>query len=183
MNNKKISFEKFISPQPVGGPRKEEKIREPWARAQCAHWLRRPWGSSWNPCTRTATPLRRRHVALKAACTHFASVVFLVVAGLLLLLFAISAVLLGLDTLVELALSLADQVHVLVVVTHSSSSSSQLVIRLVLQTDTDYTSASRPFLRESYWWGSGISIGRILSRGGAISEQSEEENCWPRIHK
>ena len=92
---------------------------------------------------------------------------FLVVAGLLLLLFAISAVLLRLDTLVELALSLADQVHVLVVIIHSSSSSSsQLVIRLVLQTDTDYTSASRPFLRESYWWGSGISIGRILSRGG-----------------
>ena len=168
---------------PLGALEKKKKIWGPWARAQCAHWLRRPWGSSWNPCTRTATPLRRRHVALKAACTHFASVVFLVVAGLLLLLFAISAVLLGLDTLVELALSLADQVHVLVVVTHSSSSSSsssQLVIRLVLQTDTDYTSASRPFLRESYWWGSGISIGRILSRGGAISEHSEEENCWPR---
>jgi len=40
----------------------------------------------------------------------------------------------------------------------------------------------RPFLRESYWWNSDISIDRILS-GGGISEHSEEENCWPRIHK
>jgi len=27
--NKIISFDKFISPQPVGGPRKEKKIRDP----------------------------------------------------------------------------------------------------------------------------------------------------------
>jgi len=39
--NKIISFFKFISQQPVGGPSKE-KNRGPWARAQCAHWLRRP---------------------------------------------------------------------------------------------------------------------------------------------
>ena len=39
--NKIICLKKFISPQPVGGPSK--KIRGPsWARAQCAHWLRRP---------------------------------------------------------------------------------------------------------------------------------------------
>ena len=36
----------FISPQPVGGPSKRKKIRGPWARAQCAHWLRRPWRPS-----------------------------------------------------------------------------------------------------------------------------------------
>jgi len=41
--NKIISFNKFISPQPVGGPLKRKKIWGPWARAQCAHWLRRPW--------------------------------------------------------------------------------------------------------------------------------------------
>ena len=36
---------------------------------------------------------------------------------------------------------------------------------------------SRPFFRESYWWGRGTSIGRILNVGGAISEQSEEKNA------
>ena len=41
--NKIISFKKFTSPQPVGAPQKEKKIWGPWARAQCAHWLRRPW--------------------------------------------------------------------------------------------------------------------------------------------
>ena len=40
--NKIISFKKFSSPQPVGGPSKRKKIRGPWARAQCADWLRRP---------------------------------------------------------------------------------------------------------------------------------------------
>ena len=40
--NKIISFRKFISPQPFRAPQKEKKIRGPWARAQCAHWLRRP---------------------------------------------------------------------------------------------------------------------------------------------
>ena len=40
--NKIISFKTFISPQPVGGLSKR-KNRGPWARAQCAHWLRRPW--------------------------------------------------------------------------------------------------------------------------------------------
>jgi len=41
--NKIISFIKFISPQPVGGLSKRKKNPGPWARAQCAHWLRRPW--------------------------------------------------------------------------------------------------------------------------------------------
>ena len=27
----------------LGAPQKEKKIRGPWARTQCAHWLRRPW--------------------------------------------------------------------------------------------------------------------------------------------
>jgi len=40
--NKSISFNKFISPQPVGGPSKRKKNPGPWARAQCIHWLRRP---------------------------------------------------------------------------------------------------------------------------------------------
>jgi len=40
--NKIISFNKFISPQPVGGPSKREKNPGPWARAQCIHCLRRP---------------------------------------------------------------------------------------------------------------------------------------------
>jgi len=44
INNKIISFKKIISPQPVGGPQKEKKFAGPWERAQCAHWLRRPWG-------------------------------------------------------------------------------------------------------------------------------------------
>jgi len=43
--NKIISLKKIISPQPVRGPSKRKKIRGPWARAQCAHWLRRPWVS------------------------------------------------------------------------------------------------------------------------------------------
>jgi len=29
------------------GALKKKKNRGPWARAQCAHWLRRPWISSW----------------------------------------------------------------------------------------------------------------------------------------
>ena len=41
--NNKILVQKIISPQPVWGPSKRKKIRGPWARAQCAHWLRRPW--------------------------------------------------------------------------------------------------------------------------------------------
>ena len=49
--NKIISLKKFISPQPVGGPSNRKKIRGPWARAQCAHWLRRPWRSRGaSPC-------------------------------------------------------------------------------------------------------------------------------------
>ena len=40
-NSKIISFKEFISPQPVGGSSKR-KNPGPWARAQCAHWLRRP---------------------------------------------------------------------------------------------------------------------------------------------
>jgi len=27
----------------LGTPQQEKKIQGPWARAQCAHWLRRPW--------------------------------------------------------------------------------------------------------------------------------------------
>jgi len=38
INNNIISFKKIISPHPLGAPQKE-KIRGPWARAQCAHWL------------------------------------------------------------------------------------------------------------------------------------------------
>ena len=30
----------------MGAPQKEKKIRGPWARAQCAHWLRRPWAEA-----------------------------------------------------------------------------------------------------------------------------------------
>ena len=30
------------------GPSKRKKIRGPWARAQCAHWLRRPCKIYWN---------------------------------------------------------------------------------------------------------------------------------------
>ena len=41
--NKIISFKKIISPQPVGGPSKNKKNQRLWARAQCAHWLRRHW--------------------------------------------------------------------------------------------------------------------------------------------
>jgi len=40
--NKIISLKKFILPQPVRRPQKEKNIRGSWARAQCAHWLRRP---------------------------------------------------------------------------------------------------------------------------------------------
>ena len=48
---------------------------------------------------------------------------------------------------------------------------------------------SRPFLRESYWWGRGISIGRILNVGGgnfgakrgkrssAIAEGPRDASC------
>jgi len=40
-SNKIISFKKFISSLRVGGPSKRKNLG-PWARAQCAHWLRRP---------------------------------------------------------------------------------------------------------------------------------------------
>ena len=58
INNKVISLKKFISPQPVGGPSKRKKIRGPWARAQCAHWLRRPWRTP--KCTHTKKSRNRR---------------------------------------------------------------------------------------------------------------------------
>ena len=56
INNKIISFKKFISPQPVGGPWKRKKIRGRWARAQCAHWLRRPCCTSLQTDNHASTP-------------------------------------------------------------------------------------------------------------------------------
>jgi len=42
INNKIISFKNLFHHSQLGAPQKE-KFRGPWARAQCAHWLRRPW--------------------------------------------------------------------------------------------------------------------------------------------
>ena len=38
--NKIISFKKIMSPQPL---KKKKNPGGGWARAQCAHWLRRPF--------------------------------------------------------------------------------------------------------------------------------------------
>ena len=38
------------------GPLKKKKILGPWARAQCAHWLRRPWVCMRNP-NQTDSPM------------------------------------------------------------------------------------------------------------------------------
>jgi len=43
INNKIISFKKLLHHSQLGDPQKEKKIRGPWARAQCAHLLRRLW--------------------------------------------------------------------------------------------------------------------------------------------
>jgi len=40
--NKIISFKKLFHHSQLGALKKK-KIRGPWARTQCAHWLRRPW--------------------------------------------------------------------------------------------------------------------------------------------
>ena len=41
--NKVISFKNLFHRSQLGAPRKEKKSGGgPWARAQCAHWLRRP---------------------------------------------------------------------------------------------------------------------------------------------
>ena len=42
MNNKIISLKNLFHHSQLGAPQKE-KILGPWARAQCAHWLRGPW--------------------------------------------------------------------------------------------------------------------------------------------
>ena len=49
--NKTISCKNFTLPHPVGASQKEKKIRGPWARGQCADWLRRPcWlHADWSP--------------------------------------------------------------------------------------------------------------------------------------
>ena len=41
VNNKIISLKNLFHHSQLGAPQKEKKIRGPWARAQCAHWLRR----------------------------------------------------------------------------------------------------------------------------------------------
>jgi len=41
--NEIISLKKLFHHNQLGAPQKEKKIRGPWARAQCAHWLTRPW--------------------------------------------------------------------------------------------------------------------------------------------
>ena len=49
--NKIISLKHLFHHSQLGAPQKE-KNPWPWARAQCAHWLRRPW----------YTPYRYRHM-------------------------------------------------------------------------------------------------------------------------
>ena len=59
----------FNSPQPVGGPSKRKKIRGPRARAQCAHWLRRPWHSQHTKHAITwAVHRKRSHLGVLHAC-------------------------------------------------------------------------------------------------------------------
>ena len=40
--NKITSLKKLFDHRQLGAPQKGKKIRGPWARVQCAHWLRRP---------------------------------------------------------------------------------------------------------------------------------------------
>jgi len=59
----------FNSPQPVKGPSKRKKIRGPRARAQCAHWLRRPWHSQHTKHAITWEVHRKRsHLGVLHAC-------------------------------------------------------------------------------------------------------------------
>ena len=65
----------------MGAPQKEKKIRGPWARAQRAHWLRRPWSGgrcvttsrrTTAVCTRWSTPCTARRTC-PAVCWCSAS--------------------------------------------------------------------------------------------------------------
>ena len=51
------------------GPLKQKKIRGPRARAQCAHWLRRPWHSQHTKHAITwAVHRKRSHLGVLHAC-------------------------------------------------------------------------------------------------------------------
>jgi len=53
----------------LGAPQKEKKIRGPRARAQCAHWLRRPWHSQHTKHAITwAVHRKRSHLGVLHAC-------------------------------------------------------------------------------------------------------------------
>ena len=74
-------FLKNISPQLFGAPQIEKKIRGPWARAQCAHWLRRPWLWMLNSvnnfclayglCTVVSEPDPARHIGREGPSLAF----------------------------------------------------------------------------------------------------------------